>query len=128
MYEDLFRKVPYSKNIISSNGYLNNYFNEVPNIFKIINGDDRLILNNELSVAYLYGNIRIPVGGSPHLEGIFTMSARRENTGYLSLDSILNSKKQINQNLLETILGWLKQNNPLYKDFTPLKYENYKII
>ena len=69
IYEDLFREIPYSKKFVSSYEYLNNYYNDIPNIFKNINGDDRLLLNNELSVAYLYGNVRIPVGGlgSPNL-------------------------------------------------------------
>ena len=108
--------------------YLVRCYNKLPDCIKNLTGDERFLINNELSVAFLYGVVTIPKGGisSPHLHGCFSFTSRRENTGYLSLGPSMLNNHNVQQEKIQEILNWLKQNNPLYKDFNPLTFENYE--
>ena len=129
---DLFMSSTFSDNVLAKANfkkyeYLQQCFNHLPNCIKNLTGDERFLLNNELSVAHLYGVVTIPSAGisSPHLNGVFNLTSRKPNTGYLSLDSLLNKKNQIPTDKLNEILAWLKENNVLYQNFEPLTIENY---
>lgn len=104
-------------------------YDHMPSIFKNIDGDQRFIINSNISIAFLYGNVEIAKAGigSPHLKGTFSMSARKHGTGYLNLDSILNSRSRNPPDIekLKDIMNWLKLNNPLYADIAPLTTEFY---
>ena len=103
-------------------------FNNIPDLFKSLDGNQRYLINSHLSIAFLYGNVKIEHGGigSPHLHGTFSLSSRKEGTGYLNLDSILNSHKKPDMNKLNFILNWLKINNPLYSEIAPLDVNFYR--
>ena len=62
--------------------YLINCYNNLPDCIKSLTGDERFLLNNELSIAYLYGvvNIPSPYISSPHLHGVFNLTSRKPNT------------------------------------------------
>lgn len=107
-----------------------NIYEKAPEIFKNLDGDQRFLINSHISIAFLYGNVEIAKGGigSPHLKGTFSMSARKQGTGYLNLDSILNSKKPPDMVKLQNIMEWLKANNPLYAEISPINVEFYHTI
>ena len=109
-----------------SSQYLKCCYDRLPACIKNLTGDERFLINNELSVAFLYGVITMPKGGiaSPHLNGCFSFASRKPGTGYLSLDKLLREKNKIPKEKIQEILTWLQNNNPLYRDFVPLTYEN----
>ena len=104
------------------------YFNRIPDFMKSLDGDQRYLINSNLSIAFLYGNVEITKGGidSPHLKGVFSLSARKEGTGYLNLDSVLNSNRKPDINLFKQTIDWMKNNNPLYKEIKTLNVEFYR--
>ena len=103
-------------------------FDNLPEFMKSLDGDQRFLINSNLSMAFLYGNVEISRGGigSPHLKGVFSMSARKEGTGYLNLDSILNSNQKPDIEKFQQVLNWIKGHNPLYKEIKPLKLNFYR--
>ena len=84
-------------------------------------------MNSHLSIAFLYGSVEITQAGigSPHLRGTFSIHSRKSGTGYLNLDSILNSNKKTDIDKLQEINNWLKINNHLYKDCEPIDLNHY---
>ena len=84
-------------------------------------------MNSHLSVAFLYGNVEIANAGisSPHLKGTFSIHARKAGTGYLNLDSVLNSTKKPDMIKFQEIINWLKINNTLYKDAQPINLKQF---
>ena len=105
----------------------NYYYDTIPNCIKSLSDDEKFIINNELSVAFLHGIVTFPSAGisSPHLSGLFNLSSRKPGTGYLSLDPLLSKHSEIPKEKIDQILVWLKNNNHLYQDFEPLTLENY---
>ena len=111
------------------NAKMEEMFKNIFEIFKSLDGDQRFLINSNISLAFLYGNVKIEHGGidSPHLHGTFSLSSRKEGTGYLNLDSILNNHKKPDMDTLNPILDWLKINNPLYAEIAYLDVNFFTI-
>ena len=105
---------------------IQNTWDLLPQCIKKLTDDEKFLINNELSVAFLHGTVTFPLPGisSPHLHGYFNFSGRKPETGYLSLDNLLNRNNKIPKEKTKEVMDWLQHNNPLYKDFTPLTFEN----
>ena len=105
---------------------IQNTWDLLPQCIKKITEDEKFLINNELSVAFLHGTVTFPLPGisSPHLHGYFNFSGRKPETGYLSHDNLLNRNNKIPKEKAKEVMDWLQHNNPLYKDFTPLTFEN----
>lgn len=100
-------------------------YSNIPAFLLELDGDQRFLINSHLSIAFLYGNVEIARAGvgSPHLKGTFSISARRAGTGYLNLDSLLNSRKAPNKEKFEEVMEWMRNNNPLYAEISDLNVD-----
>lgn len=69
-------------------------YSNIPVLLEL-DGDQRFLINSHLSIDFLYGNVETEraCDGFPHLKGIFSISTRRARTGYLNIDTVLNSRK-----------------------------------
>ena len=102
---------------------MSSYFSRLPDEIKHLPNDQRFVLNNHLSVAFLHGTVNFPVPGvaSPHLRGTFHLAARRAGTGYLAIDNLPNPN---DDSIFQNLLAWFKNHNPLYSSFIPLTAQN----